>query len=143
MQYRPVFGAVDALAIEHAGNPAVQILGPGQIEQQGQRLLRNPVLGVVQAPFRRLDRHPLRPPGIVPEQVAQVRVFHGLGVRFQRAPLLGAGQSAHGAFLGGVQGSPLYRSARLQESPNGVNASKVTFSRIQESYRAEGADSIR
>ena len=86
VQDRAVLGDVDPLAGEHRLDMGAQ---PGLLrerEQQGERLVGDPVLGVVQVQARPLGCQPLPARGIIGEQLAQVHVADRLVVAGKLGP---------------------------------------------------------
>ena len=95
MQHRTIFGEIDVLTGEHLFPPSLDIRLTRQIEQQGQGLLRHPVLGVVQQQIILAHRKLGETGRIAGEQLTQ-----GLGrdfgmVALQRAPGRHFGQRSH------------------------------------------------
>ena len=74
----------------------------GQPQQEADRLVGRPVLGVVEVEPGRLGDHPLAAGRVGREQVAQVRVAHRGRVILERRPGRGLPQRLHvGAFWSG------------------------------------------
>ena len=102
VQHGAVLGDVDVLAGEHRVDPPAQAALLGQLDQQPQRLVRDPVLGVVEEQPLGLGRHARAALRIVGEQVAQMLSAELLGVLLERlvrravAKRAGAGDPAHG-----------------------------------------------
>ncbi len=92
---RSILGNVDVIAAEHR---LAQVRHPallGELCEQGDRLVRDPVLGVVEVQAGRLGCHAGAAIGIRREEVAQVpRCDLGV-VRFERPPGLAVVQGAH------------------------------------------------
>jgi hypothetical protein len=59
VQHRAVLGHVDALAGEHRLDARRQVGRPRDVEQRGEHLVGDQVLGVVEVEVADLERHPL------------------------------------------------------------------------------------
>jgi len=92
-----VLGGVDVLAAEHRLAPLGDAAFPGQVGEQGQRLVGDPVLGVVAEETGRLERQPLAPLRIGGEQVTEVPAADLGVVALERAKALALAQLAHDA----------------------------------------------
>ena len=105
VEHGAVLGDVDLLSPEHR----VDLLAePGllrQLEEQPQRLVGDPVLGVVEEDPRGLERHPLAAARVGREELAQVQVLHLRVVEGERGPGLpeAEGRGGHGAILRAAQ----------------------------------------
>jgi len=83
-----VFGGVDVLAGEHRVAPGLHARCPRHVEQQPQRLVGDPLLGIVQAEIGSRGVETLPSAGVVGEQTPQVEPpALGLEVLSQRPPL--------------------------------------------------------
>ena len=86
VQDRAVLRDVDLLAAEHGVDPLTQTRFFGQLHEQRQGFVRDPVLGVVQIESHRLDRHPLAALGVVREQRPQMHIADRVKVIRQTFP---------------------------------------------------------
>ena len=86
VQDGPVLRDVDLLAPEHRVDAGAQAGFLGELEEELQRLVGDPVLRVVEEEARRLGGQALAAPGIVREELAQVQVPHLSVVGFEGLP---------------------------------------------------------
>ncbi len=126
MEDGALLGDVDLVAAEHRVDPLAQAALARQGEQQPQRLVRHPVLRVVEEEAGGLDREALRAAGVAREEVPQVDVLDrrevgleglpGGSIRQAHADLLGeAGRFKRGA--GPSSTSPLGRTMAVSRKP--------------------------
>ena len=92
VQRRAVLGGVHVLAAEHRLAPLLQPAGVGQREQQPQRLVVDPLLGVVEVQPGAFGDQALAAPRVGIEQLAQAAPGMRLGVPLQRLPFRSPGQ---------------------------------------------------
>jgi len=76
-----IFGDVDFVAAEHSVNARPQAGFFREIQQQGQRLVVDAILGIVEVDAEFFERELLAALGVVVEQLAQVRGLKLLVVR--------------------------------------------------------------
>ena len=86
VQDRAVFRYVDLLAPEHGVDARAQARFPGQLHQQPQGLVGDPVLRIIEVDPRRLQRQSLAALRILREQRAQVHVPDLPAVAFEGLP---------------------------------------------------------
>jgi hypothetical protein len=86
VEHSTVLGRVDRLAREHPPPPALEVGGPGELDQQVDRRLGDPVLREIDQDAVDLAAEPVEPAGILGEQVAQMHPALARGVRFERRP---------------------------------------------------------
>ncbi len=113
-----VLGLIDARAREHLLATVLDARGPREVQQERQRLGRDPVLRVVEEQTGALRRAACGPVGVVGEQVAQVAVADGGMVVGQGAPLGGLVDGRAGSI--GCRGhAPIVDAAAAAVSPAG------------------------
>ena len=84
-----ILGIVEVLAAEHGANPAAQVAGLGQVEQQVQGLVGGDVLGEIDEEVGGAARQARGAPRIGGEEVAHLDRGHLLPVRLEGLPLRG------------------------------------------------------
>ncbi len=72
MQHGAVFGRVDVVAAEHGVPALLDVGGPGQRHEEAQRLVRDTVLGVVEAEVGCAGGHAVGSRFVAGKEVAQV-----------------------------------------------------------------------
>ncbi len=87
VQDGPVLRRVDVLAGEHRVAMLLDPRRPGDVHEETQGLVGDPVLGVVEDEVGPLCREPGRPFGVLGEELAQVALRHPLVVRPEGLPL--------------------------------------------------------
>ena len=91
MEHGAVLRGVDVRTREHGVAPRLDAGRPGQVEQEGQRLVGDPVLGVVQDQVAPAGRQTRRPGGVAGEELAQMEVADLVDVCGEGGPLGGTG----------------------------------------------------
>ncbi len=86
MQHGAILGDVDLVAAEHGVDAGAQAGLPGQLQQQPEGLVGDPVLGIVEIEAAGLQHHALAALGIVCEQRAQMQVLDVLVVAREGLP---------------------------------------------------------
>ena len=92
VEHGPVLGGVDVGAGEHGVTAGLDAGGPGQVDQERQRLVGDPMLGVVQDEIAGSGGQTGRPLGVVGEELAQVEIADVAEVRCEGLPLRSAGR---------------------------------------------------
>ncbi len=95
MQHRPVLGEVDLFAREHALDPIAEAHLPRQVQQQGEGLIGETVLGIIEQQIIEADRILVEALRIVVEQLAHMDIGHLRIMRLQRLPGLQLIQPGH------------------------------------------------
>ena len=93
VQHRPVLGHVDALAGEHLLGVLAEPRLLGELDEQSQRLVSDPVLRVVEIEPDRLDSQSLAAPRIRGEQIAEMGACDLGVVLLERLPSQSVTQS--------------------------------------------------
>ncbi len=81
-----MLGRVDRIAAEHGVDPVPQARFLGQLQQELQRLVRDPMLRVVKEQSGGLGREPLAASGVGGEQLPEVPVAHRLRMSLECLP---------------------------------------------------------
>src|SRR5262249_27970718 len=81
-----LLGDVDRLPAEHGVDPLAQAALLGQPHEEPERLVSDAVLGVVEVDADGLDRQALTAPGVVGEELPEVKPLGCLVVGLQRLP---------------------------------------------------------
>ena len=98
VQHRPLLGDVDLLAAKHGIPPLFHPPFPGQLEQQAQGFVGNPILGVVQVQTGAFDGQPCPTLWVIGKQLPKMNIFDFLVVRLQGFPGGGIDRSKCGHF---------------------------------------------
>ncbi len=86
MEHGPVLRDVDPLAGEHRLDPVAQARLLGQLDEQPDRLVGDPVLRVVEEEADRLGGQALAAAGVLREEVAEVLALQLREVLLERLP---------------------------------------------------------
>src|SRR4030095_132458 len=121
MQDLALLGHIDLLAAEHGVDALAQSAHCGELEQQGQRLVGDVMLGVVEVEAHRLERESLAAFWVVGEELAQMHARDLLVGRARR--LLCAARGGGG--WGWGQGRP--RGGWAGVGPAAPAATRVRF----------------
>src|SRR5439155_21704550 len=106
---RAVLGDVDLVAAEHRIDTRRQVRLLGQRDEEPHRLVRHPVLRVVEVETRGFGGIALAPPGVAGEQRPEVHAPHLLVVPPERVPRGPFGERSHA----GGHPQPAFRSVAL------------------------------
>ncbi len=86
VQHGAIFRKIDLLATEHGLDPPVQAGGPGQPDEQLDRLVGDAILGIVQIEAGGLNRETPATSWVGREDLLQVSLPQTLGWEGQRSP---------------------------------------------------------
>jgi hypothetical protein len=91
-----ILGGVDRLAPEHRIDARTQVRGLCQVEQQTERLVGDPILGIIQIQTGRLECEAFAPLRVLAEERPQMERFHLALVFDEGLPSRQLGETARG-----------------------------------------------
>ena len=96
MQNRPILGGVDLFSAKHRFDAGLQANLIGKLDQQGDCLVGDAVLGIVEIDADGFRAHPLGTARVVLEQRPQMETFGLFVVAFERFPCRAGNQRRQG-----------------------------------------------